>query len=171
MPADDHKAQAQSQGAVPVAVVTISDTRTADTDKSGALIHQLLHQTGHEVVAYDILPDEPDQITAHIDTLTTPEHPCKIIICNGGTGISPRDGTFEAISNRLEKTMPGFGELFRTLSYEEIGSAAMLSRAVAGTYRGRVIFSTPGSRNAVKLAMEQLILPELQHLAWEIMRE
>ncbi|MFP4323768.1 MAG: molybdenum cofactor biosynthesis protein B [Anaerolineales bacterium] len=171
MPADDHKAQAQSQGAVPVAVVTVSDTRTPETDKSGTLIHQLLGEAGHTVVAYDILPDEPDQITAHLQSLTTPEHPCKIIICNGGTGISPRDGTFEAINSILEKTMPGFGELFRMLSYNEIASAAMLSRAVAGTYRGRVVFSTPGSRNAVKLAMQKLILPELQHLAWEIMRE
>jgi len=170
MPADEHRAQAQTQGAVPVAVVTVSDTRTPQTDTSGALIQSLLTTNGHLVADYRILPDEPDQIAAVLDALTTPEHPCKIIIFNGGTGISPRDGTYEALAAKLEKTLPGFGELFRSLSYAEVGAAAMLSRALAGTYQGRVVFSTPGSTNAVRLAMEKLILPELQHLAWEIMR-
>lgn len=170
MPADDHKAQAAAEGAVPVAVVTVSDTRDESTDRSGALIQQRLRDSGHTVADYRIVKDDPAQIIAALDALTAPEHPCKIIIFNGGTGISPRDGTFEAISSQLEKVLPGFGEIFRMLSYEEVGSAAMLSRAVAGTCRGRVVFSTPGSRNAVALAMDKLILPELQHLAWEIMR-
>lgn len=170
MPVQDHKTQAQAEGVVPVAVVTISDSRTPESDSSGALIQELLQAAGHSIADYRLLPDEPSQIMALLDELTAPEHPCKIIIFNGGTGISQRDSTFEAISARLEKVLPGFGELFRMLSYQEIGAAAMLSRAVAGSYRGRVLFSTPGSRNAVRLAMEKLILPELQHLAWELGR-
>lgn len=169
-PVDEHKQLAKKEGAVPVAVVTVSDTRTPETDTSGQLIHERLAAAGHQVVAYQIIKDEPDQIHTLLDTLTAADHPCKIIIFNGGTGISPRDTTFDALSKKLEKVLPGFGELFRMLSYPEIGAAAMLSRAVAGTYRGRIIFSTPGSSHAVALAMEKLILPELQHLAWEIMR-
>lgn len=170
MPVVDHKIQAQTEGSVPVAVITLSDTRTPETDASGQLIQRLLLENGHQVVAYHVLKDEPAVLSAVLDDLTTPEHPCKIIICNGGTGISKRDSTYEAISAKLEKTLVGFGELFRMLSYAEVGAAAMLSRATAGTYRGRVIFSTPGSSNAVQLAMEKLILPELQHLAWEVLR-
>ena len=94
----------------------------------------------------------------------------RLIIFNGGTGISQRDRTYDVISRRLEKELPGFGELFRMLSFQEVGAAAMLSRATAGVYRGTVIFSTPGSPNAVQLAMEKLILPEIQHLAWELVR-
>lgn len=169
-PVVDHKEQAKKEGAVPVAVVTVSDTRTRETDTSGQLIQERLAAAGHPVVDYHLIKDEPDQIQGVLDTLTAPDHPCKIIIFNGGTGISPRDTTFDALSKKLEKVLPGFGELFRMLSYQEIGAAAMLSRAVAGTYRGRVIFSTPGSSGAVVLAVEKLILPELQHLAWELMR-
>jgi molybdenum cofactor biosynthesis protein B len=95
----------------------------------------------------------------------------QLILFNGGTGIAPRDTTFDVLSKLLEKTLPGFGELFRMLSYAEVGAAAMLSRATAGTYRGTVVFSTPGSTNAVKLAVEKLIVPELNHLAWEIARK
>jgi molybdenum cofactor biosynthesis protein B len=170
MPVADHHQQAEKEGAVPVAVVTVSDTRTIETDTSGKLIQELLVGQGHRVVDYRIIKDEPAQITTLLDALTAPDHPCKIIIFNGGTGISPRDTTYDAIVSKLEKTLSGFGELFRLLSYQEIGAAAMLSRATAGTYRGRVIFSTPGSSNAVRLAMEKLILPELQHLAYEIMK-
>ncbi|MDZ7636950.1 MAG: molybdopterin-binding protein [Bryobacterales bacterium] len=94
----------------------------------------------------------------------------QILLFNGGTGIAPRDNTYDALSSRLDKTLPGFGEIFRMLSYEEIGAAAMLSRAIAGVYRGRVLFSTPGSHAAVRLAWEKLIEPELQHLAWEVKR-
>jgi len=94
----------------------------------------------------------------------------QLILFNGGTGIAPRDTTFDVIARMLEKTLPGFGELFRMLSYQEVGAAAMLSRATAGTYRGKVIFSTPGSPNAVRLALEKLILPEINHLAWEVAR-
>jgi molybdopterin adenylyltransferase len=165
-----HKSLAQKEGPVPVAVLTLSDSRSPETDTSGQLIHKYLLEAGHQVVFYRVLPDEPALLGQTLDELCTPDHPCKIIICNGGTGISKRDSTYDAIAAKLEKTLPGFGEIFRMLSYAEIGSSAMLSRAVAGVYRGRVIFSTPGSPNAVQIAMEKLILPELQHLAWEILR-
>jgi molybdenum cofactor biosynthesis protein B len=157
-----------SQGSVPIAIVTVSDTRTPDTDASGQLIRQLAQSAGHQIVAYRIVQDEPDQVAAVLDELSAGE--ARLIIFNGGTGISQRDRTYDAISQRLEKTLPGFGELFRLLSYEQVGAAAMLSRATAGVYRGRVVFSTPGSPNAVRLALEKLILPEIQHLAWELIR-
>lgn len=148
-------------------VVTCSDTRTTDTDTSGALIQQLLQDQGHQVLAYHIVKDEPSDVrrlltqTAKDDTLQT-------IIINGGTGISHRDSTFEAVDGLLEKRLDGFGELFRYLSYQDIGSSAMLSRATAGLYQRKVVFSIPGSRGAVRLAMEELILPELRHIVGEM---
>lgn len=170
-PANDHQAQAEATfPAVAVAIVTVSDTRTPETDTSGQLIRELLTAAGHEVVAYHILKDEPAQIHVLLEELTAETHPSQIIIFNGGTGISKRDTTYDALAAKLEKVLVGFGEIFRMLSYAEIGAAAMLSRAVAGTYRGRVIFCTPGSSHAVKLAMEKLIVPQLAHLAWEVMR-
>lgn len=167
---EQHKEIAKKEGAVPVAVVTVSDTRTRENDDSGQILHERLQAAGHQVVDYHIVKDEPAQISALLEALTAENHPCKIIIFNGGTGIAPRDTTYDAISQKLEKVLPGFGEIFRMLSYQEVGAAAMLSRAIAGTYRGRVVFSTPGSPNAVRLAVEKLILPEIQHLAWEIAR-
>ena len=168
MGVQDHRAQAQSQGQVPIAIVTVSDTRTPETDKSGQLIRQLIEAAGHTVVDYRIVADEPDQVSAALEDFAAGA--ARIIIFNGGTGISQRDRTYDVISRCLEKTLPGFGELFRLLSYQEVGAAAMLSRATAGVYRGKVIFSTPGSPNAVRLAVEKLILPEIQHLAWELVR-
>lgn len=168
MPPNPHKQQAQSQGAVPVAVVTVSDTRTPETDTSGQLAQELLTKAGHQVCDYRLVRDEPDQITALLDELA--DGTCKVIIFNGGTGIAPRDTTYDALTSKLEKILPGFGELFRMLSYAEVGASAMLSRATAGLYKGKIVFSTPGSPNAVQVALEKLILPELQHLAWEIMR-
>lgn len=164
MPTDEHKQLAEKKGAISVAVITVSDTRTVETDSSGALIRELLGQAGHTITDYQIIKDEPEQINAVLDAVGD----AQAIIFNGGTGIAPRDTTFDALSSKLEKTLPGFGEIFRMLSYHEIGSAAMLSRAVAGTYQGKIIFSTPGSTNAVRLAMEKLILPEIQHLVWEL---
>jgi len=152
---------------VRCAVITVSDTRTEETDKSGTLMKSLLEEKGFELVHYQIIPDEPDQIGGILDSVT---ETAEAILFNGGTGISKRDTTFEAVSSRLEKTLPGFGEIFRMLSYEEIGAASMLSRATAGLYKNTLIFSTPGSTNAVKLAMEKLILPQLKHLAWEVVR-
>lgn len=168
MSAKEHRQQAETQGSVPIAIVTVSDTRTVETDKSGQTIRQLVEAAGHRVVDYRIVKDEPDEVAQALDDFAAGA--ARLIIFNGGTGISERDRTYDVISKKLEKTLSGFGELFRMLSYEEIGSAAMLSRATAGVYRNRVIFSTPGSTNAVRLAVEKLILPEIQHLAWELIR-
>ncbi len=165
-----HKAhlEASRNTAVRCAVVTVSDTRTRETDRSGALTQSLLHDHGFEVVAYKIVPDEPREIFEVLDTLS---QTAEAILFNGGTGISKRDNTYEAVSAHLEKYLPGFGEIFRMLSYQEIGAAAMLSRATAGLYRDALVFSTPGSTNAVRLAMEKLILPQLKHLVWEVLRQ
>lgn len=168
MSAEEHRQQATGEGQVPIAIVTVSDTRTVETDTSGQTIRQLVEEAGHLVVDYRIVKDEPDQVAAALDDFAAGQ--ARLIIFNGGTGISQRDRTYDVISRKLEKTLPGFGELFRMLSYQEVGAAAMLSRATAGVYRNKVIFSTPGSTNAVRLAVEKLILPELQHLAWELIR-
>jgi molybdenum cofactor biosynthesis protein B len=168
MGASDHRRQAESKGQIALAVVTVSDTRTQETDVSGQLLHQLAQDAGHVVVDYRIVPDEPDQVQAALEDFTAGV--AQVVIFNGGTGISRRDRTYDVISRALEKTLPGFGEIFRMLSYEEVGAAAMLSRATAGVYRGRVVISVPGSPNAVQTAMEKLILPEIQHLAWELTR-
>ena len=168
MSADFHRTQATTQGSVPLAIVTVSDTRTPETDTSGQIIRTLAEAAGHHIVDHRIVKDEPDQVArALIDCAAGP---ARLIIFNGGTGISQRDRTYDVISRQLEKTLPGFGEIFRMLSYEQVGAAAMLSRATAGVYRNRVVFSTPGSPDAVRLAMEKLILPEIQHLAWELVR-
>ena len=168
MSAEEHRGLAESQGSVPVAIVTVSDTRTTETDKSGQTLRALCEEAGHTIVDYRIVKDEPDQVQQALDDFTAGA--ARVVIFNGGTGISQRDRTYDVISRNLEKTLSGFGELFRMLSYEEIGSAAMLSRATAGTYRGKLIVSTPGSTGAVRLAMQKLILPEIQHLAWELLR-
>jgi molybdenum cofactor biosynthesis protein B len=149
--------------AISCAVITVSDTRTTETDRSGRLIQELLSGAGHQVGAYLIIPDEPAQIQTQLTQLC-PLPDLGALIFHGGTGIAPRDTTYDALSQLLEKTLPGFGELFRFLSYQEIGSRAIASRAIAGIYHQKLIFSVPGSTNAVKLAMEKLILPELVHL-------
>ncbi|MBD2105214.1 molybdenum cofactor biosynthesis protein B [Leptolyngbya sp. FACHB-261] len=152
---------------VSCAIVTVSDTRTVETDKSGQLLKSLLQEAGHRIVAYGIIQDEPDQICEQLAQLAQ-EPNIEAIIFNGGTGIAPRDTTYDALEALLEKVLPGFGEVFRALSYQEIGSRAIASRAVAGVYRGRILFSLPGSTGAVKLATEQLILPELVHLVRQL---
>jgi molybdenum cofactor biosynthesis protein B len=149
------------------AVITVSDSRTPDTDRSGQLIQAALVKAGHTVGDYLLVKDEPDQIRSQIAALNTRSE-IEVLIFNGGTGIAPRDTTYDAICGLLEKTLPGFGELFRLLSYEEIGSRALASRAIAGTYSGKLIFSVPGSSNAVRLALEKLILPELVHLVTQL---
>ncbi|MEX1020202.1 MAG: MogA/MoaB family molybdenum cofactor biosynthesis protein [Litorilinea sp.] len=168
MGAPDHRRQAANQGKISLAIVTVSDTRTPETDSSGQLIRTLLEDAGHVVVDYRIVPDEPDQVRRVLDDFTGGL--AQVVLFNGGTGISRRDRTYDVISQALEKTLPGFGELFRMLSYEEVGAAAMLSRATAGVYGGCVVVSMPGSPNAVRTALEKLILPEIQHLAWELTR-
>jgi molybdopterin adenylyltransferase len=148
---------------IDCAIITISDTRTTETDTGGQLAHQLLRSAGHEVKFYQIVPDEPEQIVALLEQLAH-QKSIQAVILSGGTGISPRDRTYEALSNLLEKVLPGFGELFRTLSYAEIGSRAISSRSIAGTYRQMIIFALPGSRGAVELGLTKIILPELPHL-------
>lgn len=148
-------------------VITCSDTRTPDTDTSGQAIHKMLRQFGHEVISYYLVKDEPAQITDRIKEGLTNDA-IQAIIINGGTGISKRDSTFEVIDAMLEKRLVGFGEIFRYLTYMDIGSPAIMSRATAGIIKGRILFSTPGSENAVRMAMEKLILPELGHLVKEL---
>ncbi|WP_448576826.1 MogA/MoaB family molybdenum cofactor biosynthesis protein [Thermomicrobium sp.] len=151
---------------VACAVITVSDTRTVETDTSGALIRERLERAGHTVVFYAIVPDEREEIGRLVDELV--QRPdCDAVLLNGGTGIARRDVTYEAIAERLEKRLDGFGELFRWLSYREVGTAAMLSRALAGVYRGRIVIAMPGSTGAVRLAMDELVLPELAHLVFE----
>lgn len=153
--------------AVRFAVLTVSDTRTKEDDASGQMIREHLGFRGHELQAYQIVPDEGDQIRGRLDAwLADPA--IDAIIVNGGTGIAGRDVTFPIISSLIQKHMPGFGELFRMLSWEEVGSASMLSRASAGVADNTVIFSVPGSKNAVRLALEKLIGPELGHVVLEI---
>lgn len=149
---------------VSCAILTISDTRTPDTDESGKRIRHDLETAGHIVVHYDIIPDDPQQVRHRVITLGN-DNACQAILITGGTGLASRDTTYEAISSIFEKRLDGFGELFRMLSYEEIGAAAMLSRATAGVYQSTMIFSIPGSTAAVRLAMQKLILPGIGHLA------
>ncbi len=159
-----HKTHSVSLGCI---VVTCSDTRTKDTDTSGKLICHLLKEQGHSINQSHLIKDEPTEITRILEaTAHLPVN--QVIIINGGTGISRRDSTFEAVDRFLQKRLDGFGELFRYLSYKDIGSSAMLSRATAGIYEHMVIFSIPGSQGAVRLAMEQLILPEIGHVAGEL---
>lgn len=156
-----HKSKAPRS--VRCAVLTLSDTRTEDTDTSGARIRALLAEQAHDVVAYRILKDEPDELIAALrDLIARPD--VDAVVTNGGTGIAPRDTTFEAIQAVLDKEIPGFGEMFRTLSYADIGSAAMLTRATAGVAGDTVIVSLPGSTGAVELGMTKLVLPELGHM-------
>lgn len=161
--------QAAGRPELAVAVLTLSDTRTVETDSSGKLIQDLLRQAGHRVAHYSILKDEPDLLRAEVERLLATGE-VQAILTTGGTGISRRDATIAALAPLWDAPLPGFGELFRFLSYQEIGSAAMLSRAAAGVARGVLVFAMPGSSNAVRLAMEKLILPELPHLAWELTR-
>jgi molybdenum cofactor biosynthesis protein B len=168
MSSAEHKSIAARQGPIPIAIVTVSDSRTPETDVNAAYLREQIAAAGHHVAAYRLIKDEPDQVASVLDELTAGQ--ARVILFNGGTGISPRDRTFDVLSRKLEKTLPGFGELFRMLSYEQVGAAAMLSRATAGVYRQKVIVSTPGSPAAVQLAWEKLIAPELAHLAWEVVR-
>ena len=167
--ASEHRKQASGKGPVSVAIVTVSDTRTEETDVNGKYLREQLEQAGHTVHSSRIVKDEPDQIRGILDQLTF-DPGVQVILFNGGTGLSRRDRTFDVISARLGKTLSGFGEIFRMLSYEQVGAAAMLSRATAGICAGKVVFSTPGSPAAVQLAWEKLIAPELRHIAWELVR-
>ncbi|WP_411346185.1 molybdenum cofactor biosynthesis protein B [Paenibacillus sp. WLX1005] len=163
---DQHRAEAPD--IVRCMVLTVSDTRTVETDTGGQLIQSLLREHGHEVVDYQIVRDDYNQIRELLhDHAERAE--VDAILLTGGTGIAPRDVTYEAVQSLLNKELPGFGEIFRYLSFaEDIGTAAILSRAIAGTIGATAIFSMPGSRGAVKLAMERIILPEIGHVIREI---
>jgi molybdenum cofactor biosynthesis protein B len=148
-------------------VLTVSDTRTAHTDTSGQAIRTLLQDAGHVVTGHAIVPDEPAQVTATVTEWLA--HPAtRVIVTTGGTGITARDGTFEAVDGLFEKRLEGFGELFRMLSFQEIGPPAMLSRATAGTVGRKAIFLLPGSEAAVRLALSRLVLPELGHVVQQL---
>lgn len=150
-------------------VLTVSDSRTEETDTGGHLLRQLLTGDGHEVVGHAIVPDEPVTLRTAIEAQLDAET-VQAVITTGGTGISRRDGTYEVVSTLMDKRVDGFGELFRALSFEEIGPSAILSRACAGTARGKILISLPGSQNAVRLGMTRLVLPELGHLVREVTR-
>jgi molybdenum cofactor biosynthesis protein B len=149
------------------AIVTLSDTRSAETDTSGKAIRDLLMRNGHEIVDYKIVRDEPDEFEPLLLELLD-RADVHAILTSGGTGISRRDQTISIVEKNLQQPLSGFGELFRMLSWQEIGSGAMLSRAIAGIANGKLVFAMPGSTKAVELAMEKLILPELKHLIFEL---
>jgi molybdopterin adenylyltransferase len=167
MGVESHRATAPSS--VRCFALTISDSRTAETDTSGRAIAELLSGAGHHVVGHAIVRDEPAAVRRVLYEQIGGGD-AQVIITTGGTGITSRDSTYEAISALLDKRLDGFGELFRMISYEQVGAAAMLSRACAGTARGRAIFALPGSEAAVRLAMTKLILPELGHIVRELSR-
>lgn len=163
----EHRADAPQK--VCCGVVTVSDTRRKATDSGGQLVARLLEQHGHHVAARQIVPDEPDRLREVVASLCRQEE-IDVILLTGGTGVSRRDQTYEVIRDLLAKPLPGYGELFRMLSYDEIGAAAMLSRAVGGLIDRTVVLTMPGSPAAVRLAMEKLILPEIGHLVREARR-
>jgi len=164
--AAEHKAHAPAQ--VSAFVVTCSDSRGPERDESGTAIRSLLEGAGHSLAGYKVIKDEPDAIRAALDEAQAAG--ARAVIFNGGTGIGRRDNTVEVLGKLFEKHLPGFGELFRYLSFKEIGSPAMMSRATAGTYQGMIIFALPGSPQAARLALDELILPELGHAVRELTR-
>lgn len=168
MGADDHREAAEGLTAV-CAVLTVSDTRTAADDRSGDLLVSALEAAGHRVAAREIVPDEPTRVDAILRRWLA-EGEAEVLVTTGGTGIAVRDTTVEVVERLLDKRLDGFGELFRMLSHREIGAAAMLSRAVAGLAGRTVLFALPGSSAAVRLALEELIVPELPHVLRELRR-
>lgn len=166
---DQHRSEAPET--VSCMIVTVSDTRTPETDSGGQLITSLLEEAGHRIAGYEIVKDDYEGIRELIHEATS-NPDVEAVILTGGTGISPRDTTYEAVSSLLDKQLPGFGEIFRYLSFtEDIGAAAILSRAIAGTSGGKAVFSIPGSTGAVKLAMQRIIVPELGHVMREIYKK
>jgi len=160
-----HEHHAAAPRTVTVAVVTLSDSRSPADDRTGDTIVALLEAAGHSVAGRELVREDPPAIRAALEAALA--GPAQAVILNGGTGIAPRDSTPEIVAPLLECELPGFGELFRQLSFREIGAAAMLSRALAGVARGKLLFALPGSKAACRLALERLILPELGHLVGE----
>ncbi|MCM3666050.1 molybdenum cofactor biosynthesis protein MoaB [Mesobacillus subterraneus] len=169
MSTQEHKQAAPSQ--VRCKVITVSDTRTEETDKSGKLMKEMLEGAGHKIVEYVIVKDEAEPIKSEVlKGCSNPD--VDVVLTNGGTGIAKRDVTIETVQSIFDKEISGFGEIFRMLSYtEDIGSAALLSRAAAGVVNDRAVFSTPGSTGAVRLAMEKLIIPEIGHVVRELTKD
>jgi molybdenum cofactor biosynthesis protein B len=167
MSAYDEHQRAAEQIVARCAILTLSDTRNQSTDKSGARIRELLTADAHAVTHYEVLRDEPELLSARLAALLARDD-VDVILTNGGTGISRRDATVPVIERVIESPLPGFGELFRMLSWGQIGSGAMLSRALAGVAQGKVLFAMPGSTKAVELAMTKLILPEVRHILREL---
>jgi molybdenum cofactor biosynthesis protein B len=163
----EHKATAPRS--IGCWVLTVSDTKTPETDTSGQLIQKLLLDAGHQVVGATIVRDEPKDVQRVIREACARDD-VRAVLVTGGTGVTSRDSTYEAIEALLDKRLPGFGELFRMLSYQEIGAAAMMSRAQLGVHARRIVVSMPGSPNACRLALEKLVIPELSHLIREVSR-
>ncbi len=164
----EHRAASAATRTVAYAVLTVSDSRTAETDTSGPLIRRLFDEAGHGLVDAELVKNNPRQIQAAVRRLL--QGPAVCVVLTGGTGAGPRDITVDTVRPLLEKELPGFGELFRWLSYQEIGSAAVMSRALCGVSREKVVYCLPGSEAAVRLAVGKLILPELPHLIWTVRR-
>ncbi len=167
MSAEEHRQRGSERvDALACAIITVSDTRSLETDESGKEIARQLEKAGHQVVERTVVPDDPPRIGLVLGHwLKSAVH---AIILNGGTGIARRDGTVEVVRQALDRELEGFGELFRMLSFEQVGAAAMLSRALGGIAQGKVVFALPGSRKAVALALEKLIVPELRHIVYEV---
>ena len=169
MSASSHRKAAPAAAEIRVAVITVSDTRTLQNDESGSLVEALTSKAGHQLARRDLVRDEPAQIAARVRELAD-RREVDAILLTGGTGVAARDGTVEALTPLFDRRLDGFGELFRMLSFAEVGAAAMLSRAIGGTRGTVAIFAMPGSPAAVQLALEKLILPELRHLVGQLRR-
>ncbi len=164
---DEHRSEAPDE--VRVSIITVSDTRTLESDRSGQTIERLLRAGGYSVATRVVVTDDTDRVDAAlVEQLEAAD--VDAVILNGGTGLGTRDGTVEVVRRRLDRELPGFGELFRMLSWDQVGAAAMLSRAVGGSAAGKAVFSLPGSTKAVELAMEKLLVPELGHVLRELRR-
>ena len=167
MSVEDHKSKAPKS--VNLAIITVSDTRTEADDSSGMAIADMMARAGHRIVRRAIVKDEIEEIQKALRELIE-DNGVQAVVMNGGTGIARRDVTLEAITPFVEKSIPGFGELFRALSFNQVGSAAMMSRASAFVTERKIVFCLPGSEKAVRLAVEKLIAPELGHMVWEAQR-
>jgi len=169
MTATHKEHESQAPPSVRCVVITVSDTRTVETDIGGKAVVDHLTAAGHVVVSREIIPDEPDRMRPLLISLAGRDD-VDVILLTGGTGITSRDQTFETVSGLLDKPLPGYGEIFRMLSYQDIGPAAILSRAVGGVIGRKVVLTMPGSPAAVRLAMEKIIVPQLSHLVREARR-
>jgi len=164
---EEHKQKAEeAHGVLRCVVITVSDTRTLEMDESGLEMARQLEGAGHRVLERTVVPDDPGRIALVLRHWLASD--VDAVLLNGGTGIAARDGTVEVVRQFLDRELPGFGELFRMLSYKQVGAAAMLSRAAGGIARGKAVFVLPGSRRAVGLGMEKLIVPELSHIVYEL---